>query len=265
MTNLWMWLLWWGFLEGYLSIDTIDTFAKVSILYRYLFSAILPITNRNIVKNIIAFHSVGHSIDAKTLHSVSRKFQDYHQKSHLKNSKKFETIFFIQNNLPLLRYNDACNPQVVSCLRRTRIPECSLTSVPHLFGFPLSRCSGFPLSPVWVWGKRSRLREGGGERPHIRRVWRMVEDHDTILGQKKRLVFVALCDVALSCKRKKSRSRYKSVVWLSSVYLFVPKATDNSNDGLLSAWQLHDHCFYLVASWRGHHRLTDNRVRISVL
>ncbi len=32
-----------GFSEWYLSIDTIDTFAKVSILYRYLFASILPI------------------------------------------------------------------------------------------------------------------------------------------------------------------------------------------------------------------------------
>ncbi len=40
-----MWSSWWGFLERYPSIDTIDTFAKVSILYRYLFSSILPITN----------------------------------------------------------------------------------------------------------------------------------------------------------------------------------------------------------------------------
>ncbi len=41
VTNLWMWSSWWVFLEGYLSIDT---FAKVSILYQYLFSSILPIT-----------------------------------------------------------------------------------------------------------------------------------------------------------------------------------------------------------------------------
>ncbi len=41
-TTLWMWSSWWGFLEGYLSIDT---FAKVAILYWYLFSSILPITN----------------------------------------------------------------------------------------------------------------------------------------------------------------------------------------------------------------------------
>ncbi len=40
-----MWSSWWGFLEGYLCIDTIDTYVKVSILYRYLFSSILPITN----------------------------------------------------------------------------------------------------------------------------------------------------------------------------------------------------------------------------
>ncbi len=48
VTNLGMRSLWWGFLEGYLSsdtsIDTIDTFAKVSILYRYLLSLILPTT-----------------------------------------------------------------------------------------------------------------------------------------------------------------------------------------------------------------------------
>ncbi len=42
VTNLWMRSSCWGFLEGYLSIDT---FAKVSILYWYLFSLILPITN----------------------------------------------------------------------------------------------------------------------------------------------------------------------------------------------------------------------------
>ncbi len=30
-TNLWMWNSWWGFLEGYLRMDTIDTFAKISI------------------------------------------------------------------------------------------------------------------------------------------------------------------------------------------------------------------------------------------
>ncbi len=53
VTNLWMWSSWWGFSEGYLSIDTIDTFAKESILYQYLFSSILPITIRKLsVQNL---------------------------------------------------------------------------------------------------------------------------------------------------------------------------------------------------------------------
>ncbi len=42
-----------GFLEGYLSIDTnidtFDTFARISILYRYLFLSILPITTGQVV------------------------------------------------------------------------------------------------------------------------------------------------------------------------------------------------------------------------
>ncbi len=48
--NLWLtcgWeCSWWRFSEGSLSINTIDTFAKVLILYRYRFSSILRNTNQ---------------------------------------------------------------------------------------------------------------------------------------------------------------------------------------------------------------------------
>ncbi len=117
--------------------------------------------NRNMSQVLGLFLKEGNGIEIKKefekihIRSVFRKFQDHHQKSHLKTSKKFETIFFIQNNLPLLRYNGGHDLQVISCLRGTQISECSSTSVPHLFGFPQSRRCGFPSSTVWVWVTRS--------------------------------------------------------------------------------------------------------------
>ncbi len=80
---------------------------------------------------------------------------------------------------------------------------------------------------------------------HMRRVWRMVEDCGTFCA-KKCFGFVTLCEGALSCKRKESRSHHscvKSAVHSSLVYQFVLKATNNSNDGLLSMPQIDEQHF----------------------
>ncbi len=56
-----MWSSWWGFSDGCLSIDT---FAKVAILYRYLFSLILPITksdfySRKLITCVCSMQCIG--------------------------------------------------------------------------------------------------------------------------------------------------------------------------------------------------------------
>ncbi len=166
-------------------------------------------------------------------------------KNHIKKFQKIWNYIFFQNNLPLLRYNGRHDPQVVSCLRQMQIPEHSLTSVLHLFGFPLSRRYGTLSSPVWVWGTRSirgdsypaSMVNGRGtatpfSAKNARFLSRYVKEHCRASGKNPDLI-----------------SRVISTVRSSSLYQFVPKGIDNSNDSLFSMWQLHEQCFHSFALW----------------
>ncbi len=85
---------------------------------------------------------------------------------------------------------------------------------------------------------------------HIQRVWRMVDVCDTFLGQKP-LGFGRIIWRSIVVQEEKILSHrcVNSVVGSSLVYRFVSKATDNSNDGLLSMQRLYEQCFCLFVLW----------------